>query len=119
MPRIDNDDSIVLRQASSETTSSAMMTARFARHDRTPNAARGVSSVGAVSVAGMAQSGPRQSNGMCLLDWPLRFHLKPKLSARSTFAVPHVATPPGPTSDPGGLIVCTRLPGGVVGPLSA
>src|SRR5690242_5109188 len=45
---------------------------------------------------------------MCLLELPLRLHLNPNASARSVFALPHVATTlgPGPTSEPGGLIVC-------------
>ena len=57
--------------------------------------------------AGSGQSGPLQENGMCLLDCPLRFHLKPDASTRSTFAVAQVATAFGPTSEPGGLKVCT------------
>jgi hypothetical protein len=32
---------------------------------------------------------------------------------------PHVAVVPGPTSLPGGLIVCASLPGGVIGPVNA
>src|SRR5215468_870293 len=72
-----------------------------------------------MGAANADQPGPLHENGMCLLDWPLRLHLKPNASARSIVEVPQVAAPPGPTSDPGGLIVCTRLPGGVVGPVSA
>src|SRR6185436_12824705 len=65
------------------------------------------------------QSGPLQLNEMCLLDCPLRFQLNPNVAARSTVATPQVATPPGPTSDPGEFNIWTRLPGGVVGPVSA
>ena len=50
--------------------------------------------------------GPFQSNDICLLDLPFLPHLKPIASASSATAVPHVAVP-GPTSLPGGLIVCT------------
>src|SRR6202040_2211430 len=63
--------------------------------------------------------GPVQSKGICLLDHSLAVHLKPKPSPLASSERPQVATCPGPTSDPGGLIVCTRLPGGVVGPVSA
>ena len=63
--------------------------------------------------------GPLQLNGICLLDLPFLSHLKPIASASSARDFPHVATPPGPTSLPGGLIVCTLLPGGVVGPVNA
>src|SRR5215213_6356428 len=63
--------------------------------------------------------GPLQSKGMCLLDLPSLSHSKPKASARSAVAVPHVATCPGPTSLPGGLCSCTSCLGGVVGPVSA
>src|SRR5947208_10507385 len=65
------------------------------------------------------QPGPLQLNGMCLLDCPLRSHLNPNASARSTCDFPHVATALGPTSEPGGFNVCTRCPGNVVGPVSA
>jgi hypothetical protein len=56
---------------------------------------------------------------MCLLDLPFLPHLKPIASASSARDLPQVATPPGPTSLPGGLMVCTLLPGGVVGPVRA
>src|SRR3989442_1293795 len=56
---------------------------------------------------------------MCLLDRPFHSHFMPKPSARSAVAVPQVATPLGPTSQPGGLSVCTRCPGRVVGPVKA
>ena len=46
-------------------------------------------------------------------------NLKPKPSPSASSERPQVAIWPGPTSDPGGLIVCTRLPGGVVVPVSA
>ena len=49
--------------------------------------------------------GPSHANGMCLLDLPSLFHLKPIASTSSFKAVPHVATAPGPTSLPGGFIV--------------
>ena len=114
MPLIEVACSIVPCQASADSTASATITTTLMR--RESDAARGVL-LGRDPDRG--QSGPLQVNGMCLLDWPLRFHLNPKLSARSTVATPHVATPPGPTSDPGGLSICTRLPAGVVGPVSA
>src|ERR671925_2326683 len=62
--------------------------------------------------------GPLQSNGICLLDLPFLFHSKRTSGAltSSATALPHVATVPGPTSLPGGLSVCTRLPVGVIGP---
>jgi hypothetical protein len=63
--------------------------------------------------------GPLQLNGICLLDLPFLSHLNPIASTSSATAVPHVATPPGSTSLPGGLIVCTLLPWGVVGPVNA
>src|ERR671931_2373465 len=66
--------------------------------------------------------GPLHSNGICLLDLPFLSHLKPIASTSSATAFPHVATAPaapGPTSLPGGLIVWTLLPGGVVGPVKA
>lgn len=58
--------------------------------------------------------GPHQSKGICLLDFPFLAHLKPITSASPTSDLPQVATRPGPTSLPGGLIVWTLLPGGVV-----
>src|SRR5687767_14526348 len=64
-------------------------------------------------------SGPDQSKPMCLLERPVRSHLNPNASALSAVAVPYVATPPGPVSEPSALCTCTRLPGGVVGPPSA
>src|SRR5919107_778799 len=63
--------------------------------------------------------GPLHSNGICLLDLPFHSHLKPIAATSSATAVPHVATVPGPTSLPGGLSVCTRFPGGVIGPVNA
>src|SRR5215208_3086632 len=63
--------------------------------------------------------GPLQSNGICLLDLPFHSHLKPIASTSSSIAFPHVATAPGPVSLPGGLIVCTLFPVGVIGPDSA
>src|ERR687892_1468363 len=60
--------------------------------------------------------GPLQSTGICLLDLPFHSHLKPIASTSSVIAFPHVAVVPGPTSLPGGLIVCTLLPGGIIGP---
>ena len=64
-------------------------------------------------------AGPDQSNGMCLLDFPSARHLRPMASTLAVFDLPQVATWPGPTSEPGGLSVCTRLPRGVVGPVNA
>src|SRR5918992_4280293 len=63
--------------------------------------------------------GPLQSTGICLLDLPFHSHLKPIASTSSAMALPHVATVPGPVSLPGALIVCTRLPCGVIGPVNA
>src|ERR671910_51744 len=63
--------------------------------------------------------GPLQSNGICLLDLPFHSHLKPIASTSFITAFPHVAIVPGPVPLPGVLIVCTRLPGGVIGPDSA
>ena len=53
----------------------------------------------------MRFSGTTPIEGMCLLDLPLLFYLKPIPSASSVTAIPQVATTPGPTSLPGGLIV--------------
>src|SRR5918995_6136092 len=63
--------------------------------------------------------GPAHSNGMCLLDLPFHSHLKPIASTSLAKALPHVATVPGPVSLPGGLSVCTLLPGGVMSPVNA
>src|SRR5438874_9109424 len=60
-----------------------------------------------------------QLNGMCLLDLPLHSHEKPKPFTSLAVAIPQVATVPGPISDPGALNVCTRFPGGVIGPVNA
>jgi len=68
---------------------------------------------------GWAGPGPLQSKGMCLLDQALPVHRKPNPSDCTSSERPQVATWPGPTSEPGGLIVCTRFPGGVVGPVRA
>jgi hypothetical protein len=54
---------------------------------------------------GKGSYGPLQSKGMCLLDLLFHSHLKPMASTSSVIAFPHVATVPGPTSLPGGLIV--------------
>jgi hypothetical protein len=59
--------------------------------------------------------GPLQLNGIGLLDLPFLSLLKPIASTSSARDFPHVATAPdvpGPTSLPGGLIVCTLLPEG-------
>ena len=63
--------------------------------------------------------GPLQSNGICLLDLAFHSHLKPIASTSLATALLHVATVPDPTSLPGGLSVCTRLPVGVIGPVNA
>jgi len=75
--------------------------------------------LGTASGNGTPQFGPVQSNGMCLLERAVPVQSSPKPLVLTSTERPQVATWPGPTSDPGGLIVCTRLPGGVVGPESA
>src|SRR5215470_9006385 len=63
--------------------------------------------------------GPDQSNGICLLDLPAQSHWNPGVVTKLAVALPQVATCPGPTSEPGGFSICTRCPGGVIGPVNA